>query len=169
MVIGNFAGLWESVHTFVYPGIEPPIITVLVQVVLVPDVVWYEVSLEPYVFWCWQWIVEVKVFNVDACGFSTWCGYDVVQKALDCDEICYFGGHITLKVDAVTSYGASDPVWVWLLLPIVGDNPNICCPLGLWDFLFVNKLACVGAGDRVVWVLWACIPIEEAPKFLAHC
>ena len=61
----------------------------------------------------------------------------MVDEALDCDQVGYFGGNVSLEVNAVATNRASDPVRVCLLLSVVGDNSDICWGLVGWNLVFV--------------------------------
>ena len=124
MVVCNSSGLWQAVHSLVYSRIQPAFVTELVEVVLLPDVLWYELGGEFYVLSCRKWVVEVKVLDINARCFGPWCGDDLVKETLNCDEVCNLGGHFPLKVDAISSDCAPGLVWIRLLFPVVCHNAN---------------------------------------------
>jgi hypothetical protein len=59
------ARLWQSIHAFVHPGINVPVIgDPLCQVVLGSNLIWYILPSEPDIFRVRQWVIQIKVFNV---------------------------------------------------------------------------------------------------------
>ena len=128
--------------------------------VLVPYVSGDEVCSEPYVLGFWEWVVEVEVFYIYARGFGSRRGDDMIEQAFYCYQVRNFCRYISMEVNAVSSDGAANLVWVRLLFPVVGNNSYICRSFVIWHVMPVYEGARVGAVDRMGWVLLARVSLE---------
>ena len=168
MVVGYLSCLWEAIHIFVNLRVQPSVVTELMEVILLPYVLRYQVCLEADVFRLWEGVVYIKVFNIYACSLRSWCGYDVVDETLDRDQVCYLCGNIAMEVDSVASHCASHLVWVSLLLSIICHYANVRRSFVSRDLIPVNEHARVGATNGMIGVCGAAVSIEQMTDFFAH-
>ena len=73
-IVGELAGLFESVHAHAEFEVDPAVVFVLHEVVLVDDFLWHDAKLDAYILWSIERRVEVEVGKVKCHVLSPWCG-----------------------------------------------------------------------------------------------
>ena len=101
--------------------------------------------------------------------FSAWSGDDMVEEAFNCYLVCYFCCHVSLKIDAVSSDGASYPVGVSFMFPVIGNNPDIRWSFILWYGVSVDEQAGVRAVDCMLLVGFTVISLEQMADLFVRC
>ena len=100
VVIGNLACLWESVHAFVdFDEEKSVLVNKVVEVVEIDDLLGNGGDVDAHVFWVWQVVVEVVVFDVHGHEECIIGADDAVEEDFGSDHAGGFGADVVWVID----------------------------------------------------------------------
>jgi len=110
LVIGNFASLWQSIHTLANFDIDMAMVDKCMEDVVVHDVWWDNGNWNAHVgiVGGGHWGTQVEIFEVTHHALGIGGRHNAVEEQFSGDNVGHFSAHITQVFDAIATNSPAD-------------------------------------------------------------